>query len=108
MTYEEFQHLARLFIVGSLDEEENEQFCAARIEFGRPAEAFILECQKLNTIFALSLRPMPPAPSTKQRLLARIKKISEQGEGSSEQLDLSAGATRCREFIPALRFPGRN
>ena len=73
MTYEEFQHLARLYVVGALDEEEREQFRAGRMVFGPRAEAFIRECRKLNAAFALSLRPMAPRPETKQKLMERIR-----------------------------------
>ena len=73
MTHEEFQHLARLYVVGALDADEIEQFSAGRKEFGQRAEDFIRECRKLNSVFALSLAPRAPAPSTKAKLLARIK-----------------------------------
>jgi len=73
MNYEDFQHLARLFVVGSLDEDEMEEFQTGRRLFGTRAEEFITECRDLNAIFALSLRPHPPKPETKAKLLARIR-----------------------------------
>ena len=73
MHFEEFQHLARLSIVGALDPDELAQFQAGRREFGAAAEAFLDECRKLNAVFALSLRPCAPDPRTKARLLARIQ-----------------------------------
>lgn len=80
MFFEEFQHLARLYIVGALDPDEMEQFCAGRQAFGAEAEAFIDECRKLNAVFALSLRPCEPDPRTKGKLLARIKEASAPKE----------------------------
>jgi len=74
MNFEEFQHLARLSIVGALDPDELAQFQAGRLEFGAEAEAFIDECRKLNAVFALSLRPCAPDPRTKARILAQIKR----------------------------------
>lgn len=72
MNFEEFQHLARLYIVGALDPDELAQFQAGRLEFAADAEAFIAECRKLNAVFALSLHPCEPDPRTKARLFARI------------------------------------
>ncbi|MCX6968478.1 MAG: hypothetical protein NTZ46_12025 [Verrucomicrobia bacterium] len=74
MNFEEFQHLARLSIVGVLDPDEMAQFQAGRLEFGRKAEKFLDECRKLNAVFALSLRPCEPDPRTKARLFAKIKR----------------------------------
>ena len=73
MHFEEFQHLARLSVVGALDPEERDLFQAGRKEYGPDAEAFIDECRKLNTVFALSLHPCEPDPRTKARILAQIK-----------------------------------
>lgn len=73
MNFEAFQNLARLYVVGALDEEDAVDFEKSRLAFGAEAEAFILECERLNAAFALSLRPLPPQPDTKQRLLDRIR-----------------------------------
>jgi hypothetical protein len=80
MIFEEFQHLARLSVVGALDPDEAERFQAGRHEFGEEAERFLRECRKLNAVFALSLRPCEPDPRTKVRLLARIRELSQQKE----------------------------
>lgn len=74
MNFEEFQHLARLSIVGALDHEELAQFEAGRLEYGQVAEAFLEECRKLNAVFALSLHPCEPDPRTKGRILDQIKR----------------------------------
>ena len=107
MNYEEFQHLARLFIVGSLDEEEMERFCTGRMQFGSRAEDFIVECKNLNTLFALSLRPMPPSPAVKRRLLDQIKNglppSDSEDFGNSRELSTAFG-----EFTMNCRLPGRN
>ena len=73
MNYEEFQHLARLYIVGVLEDDEMDQFRAGRAEFGAQAEAFICECRKLNSVFALSLRPMEPSPAIKAKLMEWVR-----------------------------------
>lgn len=73
MLFEEFQHLARLSVVGALDTQEEVQFQAGRRTFGLKAERFLKECRKLNAVFALSLSPCAPDPRTKARLFARIR-----------------------------------
>jgi len=95
MNFEEFQHLARLSIVGALDPDEVAQFQAGRLEFGAKAEAFLDECRKLNAVFALSLRPCEPDPRTKARLFARIQENSATRKGTkglrSQRIDLVMG-----------------
>jgi hypothetical protein len=70
---EEFENRARLYVLGALDDEELKDFEAQRRALGQAAERTIQECERLNSIFALSLRPTPPQPTTKQRLLEMIK-----------------------------------
>ncbi len=106
MTYEEFQHLARLYVVGALDPDETEQFCAGRKLFGRRAEDFLRECRKLNSIFALSLSPRDPAPSAKARLLARIRNAPQPEKRTpTEEKDTRA---RLSFFAFEARFAGRD
>jgi anti-sigma-K factor RskA len=73
MNFEEFEHLARLYVVGALDEDEMDRFVEARREFGEKAEAAITEFRRLNSVFALSLRPHAPKPETKHKLLDKIR-----------------------------------
>jgi ferric-dicitrate binding protein FerR (iron transport regulator) len=73
MSFEEFQQQARLYVVGALDEEETREFQRWRQQFGAEAEEFINECRKLNSVFALSLRPRPANPETKKNLLDKIR-----------------------------------
>jgi len=73
MQFEEFQHLARLSIVGTLDVEEQAQFEAGCREFGEEAEQFLKECRKLPVALALSLPPCEPDPLTKERIFACIR-----------------------------------
>ena len=73
MNFQEFEHLARLYVVGALDEEEMEQFVQARRQFGDEAEMVINEFRRLNSVFALSLRPHAPKPGTKHKLLEKIR-----------------------------------
>ncbi len=89
MNFEEFQHLARLSVVGALDPDEMVQFQVGRLEFGVEAEAFMEECRKLNAVFALSLRPCAPDPRTKARLFAKIRGNPVPGE--PKRLDLVCG-----------------
>lgn len=74
MTFEEFQHLARLYVVGALDPDEMERFEAGREHFGPRGEAFIDSCRKLGTALALSLDPIEPFSDTKERLMEQIRK----------------------------------
>jgi len=68
-----FEHLARLYVVGALDEDELLEFERLRVEGGEEAERFICECERLSEAFALSLRPSAPCVTTKQKLLDRIR-----------------------------------
>ena len=72
MNSEDFEHRARLYVLGALDDEELAEFERMRHELGMEAERIIQECERLNSMFALSLRPTPPKPATRQRLLEMI------------------------------------
>jgi len=72
MTFEEFQHLARLSVVGALDADEAARFEAGRRWFGDGAECFLRECLELAAALALSLPPCEPDPCTKRQLMARV------------------------------------
>ena len=52
---------------------------------GIVAERVIQECERLNSMFALSLRPTAPKPATKQRLLDMIN--AAMGSGKPLQKD---------------------
>jgi hypothetical protein len=73
MNFEEFQHFARLYVVGALDAEEAALFEAARRAFGSRAEDFVRECRKLNAAFALSLHPRPPRENARKKLMSLIQ-----------------------------------
>jgi hypothetical protein len=73
MNFEEFENLARLYVVGALEDGEEEAFLEARRDFGDRAETTIAEFRQLNSVFALSLRPHPPHPDTKRKLLHAIR-----------------------------------
>ena len=79
MSFNDFEHLARLYVVGALDEDEMLMFEEARREFGIEAEEFIRECRQLSSAFALSLRPQAPRSDAKSKLLALVKR-SGRGE----------------------------
>ena len=55
MSFEQFQNQSRLYVIGALDPEEQEEFERARAKFGKEAEDFIAECYRLHEAFALSL-----------------------------------------------------
>lgn len=81
MNSEQFAGKARLFVLGALDEEEMHEFEEARREFGPTGEQVIRECERLSSMFALSLRPTPPKPATKERLLAMIEQALSKKSG---------------------------
>lgn len=74
MNFEAFENLARLYVIGALDDREHAEFEQARAEFGPKAEALITECQQLNAAFALSLRPRAPKTDAKSKLMNLIRK----------------------------------
>jgi len=85
MNFEEFENLARLYVVGALEDDEEEAFREARADFGDRAEDLIAEFRQLNAIFALSLRPHPPHPETKHKLLREIRRtMHDPRNGDSE------------------------
>ena len=88
MNSEEFENRARLYVLGALDDEELTEFERQRRELGSDAERIIQECERLNSMFALSLRPTPPKPATKQRLLEMIN--GALGAGKSAPHDRKA------------------
>jgi hypothetical protein len=83
MNFEEFENLARLFVVGALEDGEEEAFQEAREEFGDRAEEIIAEFHQLNSVFALSLRPHPPHPDTKRKLLQAIRRTMHGAQKSN-------------------------
>lgn len=90
MNFDQFENLARLYVVGALDSEELDEFAAARKEFGERAECFVNECRKLNSVFALSLRPHPPRPEIKRRLLEQIREAMQHESNGHDAFDPDA------------------
>lgn len=82
MNSEEFESKARLYVLGALDDDELHAFEQARHELGSEAERIVQECERLNSMFALSLRPTAPKPATKQRLLDMIQAAMGGGKGT--------------------------
>ena len=72
MNSDDFDSMARLYVLGALDPDEMVEFERQRHDLGQRAERVIQECERLNSMFALSLRPTPPKPSTKQKLLDMV------------------------------------
>ncbi len=73
MSFEEFQNLARLYVIGALEAEENEAFMQAQKHFGQKAEDYIAECYSMHEAFALSLRPAKSSEALKDRLMAMVR-----------------------------------
>ena len=83
MNFEQFENLARLYVVGALEACEEKAFHEARGQFGQRADDLIAEFRQLNSVFALSLRPHPPHPDTKRRLLQAIRRsMHANGDGN--------------------------
>jgi hypothetical protein len=82
MNFQEFENLARLYVVGALEDGEEEAFQDARQEFGDQAEELIAEFRQLNSVFALSLRPHPPHPDTRRKLLRAIRQSMQSARKS--------------------------
>ena len=77
MNFEQFQNQSRLYVIGTLEPEELEQFEKARKKFGKKAEDFITKCYALHEAFALSLRPAKSSAAIKERLMAMVRAKKE-------------------------------
>jgi hypothetical protein len=84
MDFEEFENMARLYVVGALEDGEEEIFLEAREDFGDRAEQVIAEYRQLNSVFALSLQPHPPHPETKRKLLRAIRETMDESNDCGE------------------------
>jgi pyruvate-formate lyase len=73
MNFDEFQNRARLYVIGALENGENQDFERARKQFGQKAEDFITECYQLHEAFALSLRPAKSSDALKDRLMKMVR-----------------------------------
>jgi len=73
MNFSEFQNRSRLYVIGTLEPEELEEFEKARKKFGKKAEDFITKCYALHEAFALSLRPAKSSAAIKDRLMAMLR-----------------------------------
>ncbi len=73
MSFEEFENQARLYVIGSLEPEEETAFNVARKYFGQKAEETVAKCYELHEAFALSLRPARSSDALKQRLMEMVR-----------------------------------
>lgn len=89
MKYSDFQHLARLHAVGSLELEELEALMKGRLLFGRRAEAYLEKCTVLTSALALSLEPIAPSPGAAERLMQEIRQ-----QGTKRETQLPTGDHR--------------
>jgi len=74
MSFEEFEHRARLYVLGALEHDEVVAFEVERAAFGQRAENVIEDCRRLNAAFALALHPQPPRQEAKAKLMSLIQK----------------------------------
>ena len=77
MNFEEFQNRSRLYVIGALETEEQEQFEQARKEFGQKGDDFIGDCYALHEAFALSLRPAKSSAAIKDRLMSMVRERAQ-------------------------------
>ncbi len=84
MSFEEFQNLARLYVIGALDDTEGREFEDARARFGQRAEDFITECYRLHEAFALSLRPAKSSAALKERLMKMVRERKPNGPSGAQ------------------------
>ena len=92
MSFEEFENLARLYVVGALEADEIKEFREVRQKLGQKAEEIICECRKLNAAFALSLHPREPHPETREKLLDQVREsIFEKEISAAKPLNGRAG-----------------
>ena len=73
MSFDEFESLARLYVIGALEAEETNDFEKARKKLGQKAEDTIAECYGLHEAFALSLQPAKTSTELKKRLMAMVR-----------------------------------
>lgn len=73
MSFEQFQNLSRLYVIGALEAAELREFEKVRKKFGQKAEDYIAECYKLHEAFALSLRPAKSSAAIKDRLMSMVR-----------------------------------
>jgi hypothetical protein len=78
MSFEEFQKIARLYVIGALEASEVRAFEKARKKFGQKAEDYISECYSLHEAFALSLRPAKASTAIKDRLMSMVRERKQQ------------------------------
>jgi len=74
MNFEEFQSQSRLYVIGALELEEEEEFERERKKFGKKAEDFVTRCYVLHEAFALSLRSAKASAAIKEQLMSMVQK----------------------------------
>ena len=72
MTYEEFQHLARLYALDALEPDELREFRTALAFYGERASRYVAQCRKVNDALSLRHDPIPPDPTTREKILRMI------------------------------------
>ena len=78
MSFEEFQNQSRLYVIGSLEPNELEEFEDARKTFGQKGEDCIAECYALHEAFALSLKPAKASSAIKDRLMSMVREKQQR------------------------------
>ena len=72
MNFEEFQHQARLYVIGALDPEELDEFEREREKWGKKAQDLVIQCTALHESFTLSLRA-ETVFAVKERVMAMVR-----------------------------------
>ncbi|HEU0273257.1 MAG TPA: hypothetical protein VFQ83_01870 [Candidatus Udaeobacter sp.] len=72
MDFHEFQHQARLYVIGALDSEELDEFEREREKWGKKAEDLVIQCSALHESFTLSLRENTVF-AIKERVMAMVR-----------------------------------
>jgi hypothetical protein len=78
MSFDEFQNRSRLYVIGSLEPDELEEYEEARKTFGQKGEDFIAECYALHEAFALSLKPAKSSSAIKDRLMNMVREKQQR------------------------------
>lgn len=104
MNFEEFESKARLYVLGALDTEELEEFEQLRERLGDEAERIIADCHRLNAAFALSLRPTPPRPTSREKLLSLIEETMKRSKNGQP----TPATSQSRTAVPKERESEEN
>ena len=90
MNFEDFQNQSRLYVIGSLEPEELEEFERERKKCGKKAEDFVTQCYALHESFALSLRSANASATIKEQLMSRVRERKQVTDARNSGKELGA------------------